>query len=92
MNKIDENMPLFAWLQNYDGEMGHGEWDDYEPFDKGFAIKYIKFQIVEQLLLELISAYTATDDMLNNAMVCNLTQEQQFAIVKARKLIRAGTR
>tara|TARA_R100001086_G_scaffold165449_1_gene89544 strand:- start:419 stop:535 length:117 start_codon:yes stop_codon:yes gene_type:complete len=34
-----ENMPLFVWCQNYEGEMGHGDLDDYQPWDETIGKK-----------------------------------------------------
>lgn len=32
-------MPDKIYAQNYESDMGHGEWDDYEPFANDFATR-----------------------------------------------------
>ncbi|MAI17135.1 MAG: hypothetical protein CBC71_06245 [Rhodobacteraceae bacterium TMED111] len=39
------------------------------------------------ILKELIEPYSATDEMLSNGLVCNLSEKQQKAIVKARRIL-----
>lgn len=46
MNK----MPKIIWALEYESATGHGEWDDYQPFEPSMATKYIRADIVEDVL------------------------------------------
>jgi len=35
-------MPKEIWAMDYEGSTGHGEWDDYQPFDPCMSTKYIR--------------------------------------------------
>jgi hypothetical protein len=47
---MTDKMPRTIWARVYEAGTGHGEWDDYQPFDPSFAQKYTN---TEQLIAEL---------------------------------------
>lgn len=38
----NDEMPSVIWAKTYESGTGHGEWDDYQPFDPSFAAQYHK--------------------------------------------------
>jgi len=72
---MTDEMPKTIWAKAYEASTGHGEWEDYEPFQEGFSVKYTntealiaELEVMKKLLPKPLMPWDARDAGYNAAI------------------------